>query len=75
MRYSDEELHLVRRIRDGRSGWGVRKAGEDRCIRVFPFWRQALNFGRVLARGFGCQLYIHRRDGIVGRKENYKDVS
>jgi hypothetical protein len=58
-----------------KGGWAVRKSGAIRATRVFETEQEAEQFGRELARKEHGELYVHRRDGTIRKRDTYGDDS
>ncbi|MBZ0164541.1 MAG: DUF2188 domain-containing protein [Notoacmeibacter sp.] len=48
-------------VRNGKN-WGVRGEGNERLTRTFETQREAIDFGREIARNQGSELRIQGRD-------------
>ncbi len=54
-----------------RGGWMVKRYRAKRASRVFNTQEEAIRFARKRAKEEYSDLYIHRRDGSVQKKECY----
>jgi hypothetical protein len=54
-------------------GWSVRRAGASRASRIFSTQADAVRYGTEIARRERTDLYVHRRDGTVEKKNSYAD--
>jgi hypothetical protein len=52
-------------------GWSVVKNGAKRASKNFPSQADAIQWGRRVSRGQSIELFIHRMDGTVERKDSY----
>ena len=48
------------------TGWAVKKAGASRASRIFTTQREAIQYGRTIAKNRGQELIIHNKDGRIG---------
>ncbi len=55
-----------------RGGWVVRKGGAVRATKHFDTREAAISWGRDVSIRQGLELYIHKRDGTVERKDSYR---
>jgi uncharacterized protein DUF2188 len=56
-------------------GWAVVKSGAERASKRFASQADAVQWGRQVSRNQGIDLYIHRNDGTVERKDSFGDDS
>jgi Uncharacterized protein conserved in bacteria (DUF2188) len=54
-------------------GWSVHASGASRASRRFDKQSDAVRYARDLARRERTDLYVHRRDGTVSRRDSYGD--
>lgn len=54
-----------------KGGWAVRKSGAERATRVFGTQEAAEKFARNLAKKEHAELYIHRKDGTIRKRDSY----
>jgi Uncharacterized protein conserved in bacteria (DUF2188) len=54
-------------------GWSVHRAGASRASRIFSTQADAVRYGKEIARQERTDLYVHRRDGTVEKKDSYAD--
>ena len=52
-------------------GWIVKKGGAVRASRHFQKKSEAESWGRQVSIHQGSELFIHRRDGTVERKDSH----
>lgn len=60
--------HVVRHV-DG--GWGVKKGGAARATKHFDTQREAIDYGRTVAKNQSAEFYIHGKDGRIREKDSY----
>ena len=58
-------------ILNPRGGWSVRQTGASKASRTFANERDAVKYGRDLARKEQGGLYIHRKDGTIKDRNSY----
>lgn len=51
--------------------WAVRGEGNDRVTKTFDTQREAIDYGRGIARSQESELVIHRPDGRIRDKDSY----
>jgi len=54
--------------------WRVMRYGATRPSRVFANRSDALRYARALVRKAGADLYLHRTNGMIERRERYATV-
>jgi hypothetical protein len=54
-----------------KGGWSVKKGGSDRASRHFDVKEVAVSYARVVSQKQGSELYIHRKDGTIQRKDSH----
>lgn len=52
-------------------GWSVKKYGSQRASKNFETKEQAVDWGRAKSKEQGTELFIHRKDGTIQRKDSY----
>lgn len=52
-------------------GWAVRVAGNQRVSSIHPTQAEAIETGRIRARGQGSELLIHGEDGRIRERNTY----
>jgi hypothetical protein len=52
-------------------GWSVHRAGAARASRIFSTQADAVRYGKEIARRERTDLYVHRRDGTVEKKDSF----
>ncbi|WEX08946.1 DUF2188 domain-containing protein [Chelativorans sp. AA-79] len=57
-------------VRNGKN-WGVRGEGNERLTRTFETQREAIDFGREIARNQGSELRIQGRDARFRQAWSY----
>ena len=53
------------------NGWSVKKAGAERASKHFEKKETAVKYGRELSRNNGSELYIHKKDGTIQKKDSH----
>ncbi|MCG5047677.1 DUF2188 domain-containing protein [Pectobacterium brasiliense] len=51
--------------------WAVRGEGNDRVTKTFDTQREAIDYGRGIARSQESELVIHRPDGRIRDKDSH----
>ncbi|MEQ9853468.1 MULTISPECIES: DUF2188 domain-containing protein [Pectobacterium] len=51
--------------------WAVRGEGNERVTKTFDTQREAIDYGRGIARSQESELVIHRPDGRIRDKDSY----
>lgn len=52
-------------------GWSVKKGGSMRSTKRFKTQKKAIEFARKVSKNQNAELYIHRKDGVIRRKNSY----
>lgn len=52
-------------------GWSVLKGGASRATRRFASQQEAIRFATAMSRRQGWDLYVHKPDGTVLRKDSF----
>jgi Uncharacterized protein conserved in bacteria (DUF2188) len=52
-------------------GWAVKKGGSEKVTRHFDRQKDAIDWGREVAKNQGAEFYIHRSDGRIRSKDSY----
>lgn len=55
-----------------KGGWNVKPSGSDRVTRHFDTKKDAVSFGRQLAKVRGLSVVIHRSDGSIMEQRDYR---
>ncbi len=55
--------------KDGK--WQVKGAGNSRATKLFDTQKEAINYGREIARNQQSELVIHGRNGQIRDKDSY----
>ena len=55
--------------KDGK--WQVNGAGNSRATKLFDTQKEAINYGREIARNQQSELVIHGRNGQIRDKDSY----
>lgn len=53
------------------SGWAVRHENTDRVAKVFDTQKEAIEYGRGMARREGVELIIQGRDGAIRDRDSH----
>jgi hypothetical protein len=52
-------------------GWNVKKGGAEKASKHFEKKEDAIKYGRDVSTNSGSELYIHKKDGTIQRKDSY----
>lgn len=52
-------------------GYQVKGAGNQKATKTFDTQREAINFGRTIARNQQSELFIHNNQGKIREKNTY----
>ncbi len=52
-------------------GWNVRKGGSEKASKHFEHQDDAINYARNISKNQGSELYIHKKDGSISRKDSH----
>ena len=52
-------------------GWQVKGAGNEKATKTFTTQKQAIDFGRSIARNQNSELLIHGRNGQIRDRDSY----
>jgi len=61
--------HHVVPSKDG--GWSVKKSGAERASKSFEKKDDAVKYGRGVSKSAGSELYIHKKDGTIQKKDSH----
>ncbi|PMZ88931.1 MULTISPECIES: DUF2188 domain-containing protein [unclassified Pseudomonas] len=64
---SGKNQHVV--PHDG--GWAVRGAGNSKVTKEFETQREAIDYGRAIARNQESELLIHGRNGQIRERDSH----
>jgi hypothetical protein len=53
-------------------GWAVRGEGNERVTATYPYQDDAIDRAKEIARNYGSSVIIHRKDGTIRDRINYK---
>lgn len=53
------------------NGWAVKGAGNSKVTKTFETQKDAIDFGRQIAKNQESELVIHRKDGTIRDKDSY----
>lgn len=63
-------------VPDSTGLWSVRKSGAKRASKKFDTKKEAVDYARTRAKESEEQLYIHKKDGTIQKRDSYgKDPS
>ena len=63
------KTHHVVPAKDG--GWSVKKGGAEKASRNFDDKKEAVDYAREVSKNQESELYIHKKDGTIQRKDSY----
>jgi len=52
-------------------GWSVKKGGSSYATKRFKTQKDAISFAKKISKNQNAELYIHRRDGLIQKKNSY----
>jgi hypothetical protein len=52
-------------------GWSVKRGGAEKASRHFDRKDSAISYARDVSRNQGSELYIHKNDGTIQRKDSH----
>lgn len=52
-------------------GWSVKKGGADRASKHFEKKDDAVHWGRQASQKSGSELYVHKKDGTIQKKDSH----
>jgi hypothetical protein len=52
-------------------GWSVKRGGATRATKTFDNQKDAIIFARQVSLNQGSELYVHKRDGTILRKDSF----
>lgn len=52
-------------------GWNVLGAGNNKPTKILPTKKEAINYGRIIAKNQGSELIIHGLNGKIQDKDSY----
>lgn len=52
-------------------GWSVKKGGSRISTKRFETQQDAINYAKKISKNQHAELYIHRRDGMIRKKNSY----
>lgn len=58
-------------VKNSEGGWSVKKSGSGKASKNFETKKNAINWGRKVAKNQKSELYIHGRDGRIRDKNSY----
>ncbi len=63
------KTHHVVPSRNG--GWNVTKGGAKKASKSFEIKREAVEYAREISKNQESELYIHKKDGTIERKDSH----
>ena len=69
---SKSKQHVVPTVR---GGWAVRRSGASRASRIFTTQQDAVTYAKEVARREGSDVYVHRVDGTITKRDTYESTS
>ena len=64
-----KKSHHVVPANDG--GWNVKKGGAEKASKHFEDKNDAVQYARDVSRNQNSELYIHKKDGTIQRKDSH----
>jgi len=58
-------------VPDSQGGWDIKQGGASRSSGHFDTKQQAVDRAREISRNAGSELYIHNKDGKIGKKDSH----
>lgn len=55
--------------------WQVKGAGNAQATKIFDTQKEAINYGRNIAKNQEAELVIHRPNGLIRDKDSYGNDS
>ncbi len=52
-------------------GWAVKGAGNSKVTKTFETQKDAIQYGKQIAKNQESELIIHRKDGTIRDKDSY----
>jgi len=52
-------------------GWSLKKGGSPKATKRFSTQKEAIEYARKVSRNQKSELYIHRRDGMIRKKDSH----
>lgn len=68
---SEPQSHSQHVVPNLQGGWSVLKGGATRATRRFASQQEAIRFATAMSQRLGLDLYVHKRDGTVLRKDSF----
>ena len=59
-------------VPNGKGQWSVKKSGSIKATKTFTTKLEAEIYGRSIAKNQKSELYIHKTDGTIQTRSNYK---
>lgn len=58
-------------VKNPSGGWAVKKGGSEKATKVCDTQKEAISYGREIAKSQGAEFYIHGKDGRIREKDSY----
>lgn len=58
-------------VPDPDGGWNVKKGGSSRASKHFEIKHTAEDWARSVSKNQGTELYIHKKDGTIQKKDSH----
>ena len=55
-----------------KGGWNVKKGGSEKASKHFDKKEKAVDYARNVSKKHGSELYVHKKDGTIQRKDTHK---
>lgn len=65
---SKKSQHVVK---GSKGGWDVKKGGGEKASRHFETQKEAIEWGRKVAKNQKAEFYVHGKDGKIREKDSY----
>ncbi len=63
----NKDVHITQRP----AGWAVVVSGNERASKVLDTQKQAIEYGKEIAKNNASDLVVHGRDGKIRQKDSY----
>jgi len=67
------KTHHVVPAKDG--GWSVKKGGAEKASKSFGGKKEAVDYAREVSKNQESELYIHKKDGTIQKKDSHGNDS
>ncbi len=58
-------------VRGSDGGWSLKKGGSSKATKQFNSQKEAIDYGRNVAKNQNAEFYVHGRDGRIREKDSY----